>query len=193
MNRPKVSVVIPAYNCEKSIAKSIDSALIQDVSLEIIVIDDCSKDNLDEVMASYGDNDQIRYIKNKQNSGAAKTRNKGVKLAKGEYIAFLDADDYWDEGKLTKQLRLMEETQTVLCSTARELMSSDGKLTGKIISVKPIITYKDLLKHNSINCSSVVVKTEVAKEFPMCHEDSHEDSHEDYITWLQILKKYGKR
>ena len=189
MNRPKVSVVIPAYNCEKSIAKSIDSALIQDVSLEIIVIDDCSKDNLDEVMASYGDNDQIRYIKNKQNSGAAKTRNKGVKLAKGEYIAFLDADDYWDEGKLTKQLRLMEETQTVLCSTARELMSSDGKLTGKIISLKPIITYKDLLKHNSINCSSVVVKTEVAKEFPMCHEDSHED----YITWLQILKKYGKR
>ena len=188
MNQPIVSVIIPAYNCAESISKAIDSALIQDVPLEVIVLNDCSKDNLDDVMQKYQDYDNVRYIKNEKNLGAAKTRNKGVGLAKGEYVAFLDGDDYWAEHKLDKQLKLMKETKTVLCSTARELMTPEGECTGRVISVKSVITYKELMKHNSINCSSVLLKTEVAKEFPMHHEDSHED----YIMWLEILKKYGK-
>ena len=188
MDKVKVSVIIPAYNCADFISKAIDSALIQNVPLEIIVLNDCSMDHLDDVMRKYQGNDKVKYIKNHQNLGAAKTRNKGVNLARGEYVAFLDGDDYWEVHKLDKQLKLMEETQTVLCSTARELMTPEGKRTGRVIPVKKTITYKELLKHNSINCSSVLVKTEVAKEFPMCHEDSHED----YIMWLSILKKYGK-
>lgn len=188
MNRPQVSVIIPAYNCADTISKSIDSALMQNISLEVIVLDDCSKDHLDDVMQKYQGNDNVRYIKNEQNLGAAKTRNKGVDLANGEYIAFLDGDDYWAEHKLDKQLKLLEETQFVLCSTARELMTPEGECTGRVIPVQQVITYKDLLKHNSINCSSAVIKTEVAREFPMHHEDSHED----YIMWLEILKKYGK-
>ena len=188
MDKVKVSVIIPAYNCADFISKAIDSALIQNVPLEIIVLNDCSMDHLDDVMRKYQGNDKVKYIKNHQNLGAAKTRNKGVNLARGEYVAFLDGDDYWEVHKLDKQLKLMEETQTVLCSTARELMTPEGKRTGRVIPVKKTITYKELLKHNSINCSSVLVKTEVAKEFHMCHEDSHED----YIMWLQILKKYGK-
>lgn len=188
MNLPKVSVIIPAYNCAELISKAIDSALLQNIPLEVIVINDCSKDHLDDVMRKYQGNDKVKYIKNKKNLGAAKTRNKGVNLARGEYVAFLDGDDYWEAHKLDKQLKLMEETQTVLCSTARELMTPEGECTGRVIPVKKTITYKELLKHNSINCSSVLIKTEVAKEFPMCHEDSHED----YIMWLQILKKYGK-
>lgn len=188
MNQPIVSVIIPAYNCAESIGKAIDSALMQKVSLEVIVLNDCSKDNLDDVMQKYQDYDNVRYIKNEKNLGAAKTRNKGVRLAKGEYVAFLDGDDYWTEHKLDKQLRLMDETKTVLCSTARELMTPEGECTGRVIPVKPVISYKELLKHNSINCSSVLLKTEVAKEFPMHHEDSHED----YIMWLEISKKYGK-
>ena len=188
MNQPIVSVIIPAYNCAESIGKAIDSALLQGVPLEVIVLNDCSKDYLDDVMQKYQGNDNVRYVKNEQNLGAAKTRNKGVDLAKGEYVAFLDGDDFWAENKLTKQLKLMEETKTVLCSTARELMTPEGECTGRVIPVKPIITYKELLKHNSINCSSVLIQTEVAKEFPMHHEDSHED----YIMWLEFLKKYGK-
>lgn len=188
MNKPLVSVIIPAYNCANYIEKSIESALLQKVPLEIIVINDCSIENLDEVMLKYRDNPRIRYIHNEKNLGVAMTRNKAVQLAEGAYIAFLDSDDYWAEGKLEKQLDLMEKTGDVLCSTARELMTPEGECTGRIIPVKQRITYRELLKHNSINCSSVLVKTEVAKEFPMCHEDSHED----YIMWLQILKKYGK-
>lgn len=188
MNDLLVSVIIPAYNCAEVISKAIDSALQQKIPLEILVINDCSPDTLDCVMEKYSEFENIRYIKNEQNIGVAKTRNKGVKLANAPYIAFLDADDYWVQGKLEKQLNALKQTDTVLCATARELITPDGKETGRVIPVKEEITYRDLLTHNSINCSSVVIKRDVALEFPMHHEDSHED----YIMWLEVLQKYGR-
>ena len=102
-------------------------------------------------------------------------------------MAFLDADDIWESGKLEKQVKLLSETGFVLCATARELMTPEGKCSGRIIPVKERISYRELMKHNCINCSSVLMKTCVAREFPMCHEDSHED----YILWLKVLQKYG--
>lgn len=183
-----VSVIIPAYNCAGTIALALDSALMQDVPLEILVIDDGSKDDLDGVMARYETYQQVRFLKNSQNLGAAETRNRGVSLAKGAYVAFLDADDYWEKGKLKKQLALIEEKNTVLCSTARELMQPDGTRTGYVIPVKPEYTYKDIRLNNEINCSSVLLRTEVAKEFPMRHDDGHED----YLMWLEILRKYER-
>ena len=187
MNEILVSIIIPAYNCANLISQAIDSALIQNVPMEIIVINDCSKDNLDQVMEKYRKCPHIRYLKNEKNLGVAGTRNKGVSLARGEYIAFLDADDYWAENKLKKQLKLIKEKGTVLCSTARELMKPDGTLTGYVIPVKTEFSFKALRLHNQINCSSVVMRADVAKEFPMHHDDSHED----YLMWLEILKKYG--
>jgi teichuronic acid biosynthesis glycosyltransferase TuaG len=181
-----VSVVIPAYNGGKTIGKAIESALAQDVALEVIVINDCSRDNTEAIVEEYLHDPSVRYYANESNLGAAASRNRGVMLAHGKYVAFLDADDWWAEGKLKKQLELIEREQAVLCSTARELMYPDGRSMGKVISVKEKITYHDLLFHNSINCSSVLLLRDVAKEFPM----EHEDSHEDYITWLKILKKY---
>ncbi len=188
MNEILVSVIIPAYKCANFIQKALDSVLIQDVPMEILVINDRSPDKLDEVMEAYRKYPQIRYLKNEKNMGVAKTRNKGVRLARGEYIAFLDADDYWAEGKLKKQLELLREKDAVLCSTARELMNPDGTLTGYIIPVKTEFTFRDLRFQNQINCSSVLIKREVALEFPMHHDDSHED----YLMWMEVLEKYGK-
>ena len=186
MREPLISVVIPAYNCAGVIGRAIDSALKQNVALEILVLDDGSSDDLEAVMAGYEGNEAVRFAKNEKNLGAAATRNRGVALARGKYVAFLDADDYWMEDKLSRQLALMEQTGCVLCCTARELMTPEGELTGKIIPVKETITYRELLKHNSINCSSVLIRTDVAREFPMHHDDSHED----YIMWLEVLRKY---
>lgn len=186
VNKPDVSVIIPAYNCEKYIGKAIDSALAQDVDLEIIVINDGSKDGTEDVIKKYKDMPQIRYYVNEHNLGAAGSRNRGVGLARGEYVAFLDSDDWWERGKLKKQLARMKREGAVLSCTARELVDQNSVSLGKIIPVKQKITYRELLRHNSINCSSVVLKREAALEFPM----DHEDSHEDYITWLKILKKY---
>ncbi len=187
MCRPLVSVVMPAYRCAGTIRQAIDSALDQQVPVEILVIDDGSGDDLEQVvMEAYRDVPEVIYQKNPHNMGAAQSRNRGVKMAKGEYVAFLDADDCWTPGKLKKQLERMEDSGAVLCATARELMTPEGESTGKVIPVKERITYRELLKHNSINCSSVLIRTEVAREFPMHHEDSHED----YIMWLEVLQKY---
>ncbi|MBQ8858132.1 MAG: glycosyltransferase family 2 protein [Lachnospiraceae bacterium] len=183
-----VSVIIPTYNCEKYICQAIDSALSQQVPLEIIVINDCSTDATEEVIKTYSSNEAIRYYKNEQNLGASGSRNHGITLAKGKYIAFLDADDWWEPDKLKKQLKLMKEKKAVLCSTARMLVNPDGSSMNKIIPVPELITYRTLLKHNCINCSSVLLFREVALEFPM----EHEDSHEDYIMWMRILQKYKK-
>lgn len=186
MNDILISVIIPAYNCTRYIRQALDSALAQEVPLEILVIDDCSRDDLDSVMREYQDCPQIRYVKNPRNLGVAETRNRGVSLARGDYIAFLDADDIWAKDKLKKQLKLIREKGTVICSTARELMNPDGTLTGFLIPVKEDYSFSDLRMQNQINCSSVLMKTEVAREFPMHHDDSHED----YLMWLEILKKY---
>lgn len=184
---PLISVIMPAFRCADIIGRAVDSVLRQDVLLELIVINDCSPDDLDRAMEPYLDHPAVRYVKNPENLGAAQTRNRGVAMARGAYIAFLDADDYWEEGKLRKQRAALEKSGAVLCSTARELMTPAGSLTGRVIPVKERITYRELLKHNSINCSSVLLRTDVAREFPMHHEDSHED----YIMWLEILQKYG--
>lgn len=182
-----VSVIIPVYNGEKYIRQSIDSALAQQVPMEIIVINDCSKDGTEDVIRQYLDNPVIRYIKNEKNLGASGSRNRGVRLAKGKYVAFLDADDWWESDKLKKQLELIEKENMVLCCTGRALMNPDGSFMGKVIPVSERITYQRLLRHNCINCSSVLLLRKAALEFPM----EHEDSHEDYIAWLKILKKYG--
>lgn len=108
---PIVSVIIPVYNGSAYIGKAIESALLQGVPLEIIVIDDGSTDNLDDVLKKYADTDVIRVIHNKHNIGVARSRNRGVRAAKGEYIAFLDCDDWWEPGKLKAQLHFDEKNR----------------------------------------------------------------------------------
>ena len=195
-----VSVIIPVHNGCGTIRAAIDSVLDQDMhfesahrigrgsiqEMEILVIDDASTDDLDAVEKEYEDHPEVIFLHNEHNLGAAKSRNRGVLLARGKYVAFLDADDCWDREKLKKQFARIYETGDVLCCTGRELMDESGKLTGRVIGVKERLTYRDLLWHNQINCSSVVMLTKVARRYPMAHEDSHED----YITWMQILSEY---
>lgn len=184
--KPIVSVIMPAYNCEKFIERAVESVLLQEVPLELIIINDCAKDGTEGVIQPYLSDERVHYIKNNRNLGVAETRNKGVRMAKGEYIAFLDSDDWWEKGKLEKQLELIRKRGVVLCSTGRELVDEEGRLTGRMIPVRETISYRMMLRQNWINCSSVLLRREVAEEFPM----EHEDSHEDYITWLKILQKY---
>ena len=185
--KPLISVIMPVHNGAATIRQAVDSVFCQNVPLELLVIDDGSSDQTADILTAYQDRPDFRYFKNPQNIGAAASRNRGVKEARGQYIAFLDADDWWENGKLSLQLDALQRTGYVLCSTGRELMNYDGTSTGKYIPVKETVSYRDLLKHNSINCSSVLLSRNVAAEFPM----EHDDSHEDYLTWLRILRKYG--
>ena len=182
-----VSVIIPYYNAAHTLGRAIDSALAQDVPLEVLVIDDGSPESPDSVLRLYKGDPRVKLIQREKNSGVAAARNEGVCQARGRYVAFLDSDDWWAEGKLKKQLSRLRGTDASLCCTGRELITPDGKKTGRVIGVPAKITYKKLLTSNYINCSSVLMEREKALEFPM----EHEECHEDYLTWLKVLKKYG--
>ena len=183
-----VSVIMPVYNTEKYIAQAIESALCQQVPLELLIIDDGSTDRTAEIADRYADGKRVVLIRNGRNQGVAESRNIGIRRARGKYLAFLDGDDWWSQGKLAEQCRRLQETHAALCCTGRELMNPDGTSKGKIIGVPEEITYDMLLHTNYIPCSSVVMETEAARAFYMCHDELHED----YILWLRVLKKYGK-
>lgn len=185
-----ISVVIPLYNASEYILDALDSVLLQNVECETIVVDDASSDGSDEAVRRYikAHRDcNIRLVKNNQNLGAAKSRNIGVRMAKGEYIAFLDADDKWREGKLLRQLKTIEERNVPLVCTERELMRPDGTPTGRVIASVEMIDICALKKSNHVNCSSVLVKRDIMLENPM----EHSEAHEDYLAWLKICERYG--
>lgn len=179
-----VSVIIPTFNNAQYIQTAINSVLIQNVSYEIIVVDDCSNDGTDNVIKEYCNLKNFHYIRNKKNLGVAESRNIGVRKAVGYYIAFLDADDYWLYNKLEKQLALLLRVHGFFCYTSRILMKEDGTLTNQVLTAKEKVSYYDILHNNDIACSSVILLRKIALKYPM----QNSDSHEDYLNWLRILK-----
>jgi glycosyltransferase involved in cell wall biosynthesis len=117
-----VSVIIPTYNRGRTIARAVDSVLTQSwKSVEIIVVDSHSTDETEEVLASYGD--KIRVVRQAK-QGPPAARNAGIKLAKGEIIAFLDSDDEWLPGKMERQVKLLQagEASGVTCCVCNARM-----------------------------------------------------------------------
>ena len=129
-NDPPVSVVVPAYNAAWCVRRAIDSVLAQEsVPLELIVVDDGSTDETLSVLAEYGD--RLRVV-SKINGGLSSARNAGIKAARGQYVAFLDADDWWLPGKLARQVDTMRlNPELVFCSTAANLVAADGRALGE--------------------------------------------------------------
>ena len=113
---PFVSVIIPTYNRKNLIVRAVDSVLNQSFrNFELLVIDDGSADGTESVMTGIQDN-RLRYLPLPENGGPAKARNEGIRLARGEYIAFLDSDDAWRKDKLQKQLEMANQGfQAVFC------------------------------------------------------------------------------
>jgi len=122
---PQVSVVIPAYNCAGTIERTISSVLNQTFKdTEIIVVNDGSTDDIETPLKKYA-SDVI--LIHQQNGGPSKARNQGISLAKGRYVAFLDADDSWFPEKLERQVDLLERHPEVgFCSTATRVISGDN-------------------------------------------------------------------
>ena len=111
----KVSVIVPVYNTEKYLKKCIDSLLNQNFEdYEIIVINDLSPGNAEKIIKSYNDK-KIVYIKNKTNKGIGYNRNLGIKKAKGEYVCFIDSDDYVKEDFISKMYNYSKENNLDLC------------------------------------------------------------------------------
>lgn len=186
--KPEISVILPAYQAGRSIGQAIESVLGQtcEETWELLVIDDHSTDDTPAIVRRYTKDPRIRYVRRKKNQGVAAARNLGIRRARGKYVAFLDADDWWDADKLKLQMECIRRTGAVLCCTGRELMRSDGAPAGRVIGVPEQITYPMLMRTNVIPCSSAVLLTDVAREFGFVCDRYHED----YILWLRILRKY---
>lgn len=126
MNRfPRVSVIIPAYNAAWCVRRAVDSVLAQDFhDYELIVVDDGSQDDTAAVLASYGD---ALRVMSKANGGLSSARNMAIAAVRGEYVAFLDADDWWMPDKLARQVAMMEfRPELVFCSTATAVRTPEG-------------------------------------------------------------------
>ena len=116
--KPLISVIIPAYNAQKYIRQAVESVIQQttDADIEVLVIDDGSTDSTKEIVYELQeecrnrkmDHREICYCPNEKNMGVAESRNNGIRKANGEYIAFLDADDWWENEKIEKQLQALD-------------------------------------------------------------------------------------
>ena len=122
-----VSIIMPSWNTEKYIAETIQSVIDQTyTNWELLIVDDCSSDNTDEIVTSFKD-DRIKYYHNKKNLGAALTRNKALREAQGEWIAFLDSDDLWMPEKLEHQIGFMKKNNYTLSFTEYEKIDEKSR------------------------------------------------------------------
>jgi len=185
-NNEIVSVITPVYNVASVIESTLDSMLMQSYkNLEIVLVDDCSKDNSAEIIAKYTDKyPNIVYHKQEKNGGAAVARNTALKLAKGRYVAFLDSDDLWCEGKLEKQLAFMKEKDAAICCTAMDCIDEDGNSLNSVRQVRERITYKFLLKNTMIATSTVLIDRNKTGDFQMPLRRGGQD----YATWLMLMR-----
>lgn len=188
-NKEKISIVVPVYNAEKFLKETIECVLNQTYpNFELILVDDCSKDNSAEIIKNEKDK-RVIYLKNEKNSGAAISRNNGIKYATGDYICFIDADDLWEKEKLEKQIKFMKEKNCEFSFTGYEFADENGKPNGKKVKIPNTITYKQALKNTTIFTSTVMfdMKKLSKEDIYMPNVKS-----EDTATWWKILKKIEK-
>lgn len=122
---------------------------------ELIIVDDCSTDSTDEVLETIKDS-RIRYFKNDKNSGAAVSRNKALREAKGQWIAFLDSDDLWMPEKLEKQIYFMESNGYAFSYTSYEEIDIEGNKTGIRVTGPKKITKTGMFNYCWPGCLTVM-------------------------------------
>ena len=190
-----VSVIIPSYNSEKYIGETLASVCAQTYAdFEVLVMNDCSQDRTAEIVEKYAQKDsRIHLINLPGNKGVSHARNQGVRMASGEWIAFLDSDDKWTKDKLEKQLKRQESvnlknkgtTDPDFLFTGSSFIDEDGKPLASVLHVPEHVDFSELLKQNIISCSSVLIRRSLMQKYLMPCSDRF---HEDFATWLTILK-----
>ncbi len=180
-----ISIVVPVYNAEKYIGKTIETVLKQSYqNFELLLIDDGSTDASISKMKTYTDT-RIRLIPLQQGGCAARARNQGITMAKGRYLAFLDADDVWCESKLKRTLDFMKEKDAAFVFTSYEFGDADAVGTGKVVRAPQTLSYREALSRTVIFTSTVMFDLhKLNKESIFMPEVKSEDT----ATWWRILR-----
>jgi len=178
-DRPLVSAIIATYKRAGLVPRAIESVRKQTyTNLEIIVVDDGSPDNTESVVRAIPD-DRIQYIRHETNRGNSPARNTGIRVAKGEYIAFLDDDDVWRADKIERQLHSIRNYDAVLCG----VLVDGWRLS---IHPRPTIALDDL-RRGSFEPSGLLVKAAVMKEILL---DEGLRQGEDWDIFIRIAERY---
>lgn len=182
-----VSVITPTYNCGSFIAETIESVLAQTyVDWEMIIVDDCSNDDTKQIVEQYMNNDsRIKYKSLENNSGAAIARTTAMKIAVGEYMAFLDSDDIWMPEKLEKQVDFMRKNGYAFSCTAYRQIDEYGKDLNRVIKTIKKTNYNRLLLDCPVGNSTVMYNVGVMGKFEVPNIRKRNDD----ALWLQMLKK----
>ena len=184
-----ISVIIPYYKKKEYIISSINSVLNQTYkNLEIIIIyDDLNKEDLNLLKKIKKKDKRIKIYINKKNLGAGRSRNKGIKLSKGIFVAFLDSDDLWKKNKLKKQIFFMKKNGINASHTSYTIINSNNKIIGSRNAKD--MSYKLLLKSCDIGLSTVVLKKEIITSKI---KFANIKTKEDYVLWLKITLNNNK-
>ena len=181
-----VSIITPSYNTAKFIAKTIQSVLDQTYkNWEMIIVDDCSTDNTDDIVAPFLTDKRIKYLKNEKNSGAAVTRNKALREAKGKWVAFLDSDDLWMPGKLEKQITFMEENGYHFSYTNYSEIDDEDKSLGTLWTGPQKVGKARMAMFNYMGCLTVMYDKDFVGEIQIADIKKRND----YAIWVKVVKK----
>ena len=180
-----VSIIIPYSNKKKYLKKTLNSVFAQTYkNFEVLFIyDDPDKSDY-QLFKKYLSKPKVKVFYNKKNLGAGLSRNKGLKYAKGKYIAFLDSDDLWKRNKLKKQLKFMTENKIGASHTSYEIIDKFGKKIGQR-NAKEYLDYNSILSSCDIGLSTVIIEKKILKNFKFPSTKTKED----YILWLKLTKK----
>ena len=188
-NEPLVSVIIPTYNRGRLILDSINSVLNQTYkNIELIVVDDCSTDNTEEILKSINDS-RIKYVKLEKNSGACIARNKGIELSTGEFIAFNDSDDLWLPEKINSQLDFLYENNAEISFCKMECRTPKNKFIHNFpnIDQNKQISYEEILKYNCASTQTIFGKSECFRNVMF---DTRMPRLQDWDEVLRLSQKY---
>ncbi|SFR58109.1 glycosyltransferase family 2 protein [Maribacter stanieri] len=183
INNILVSIIVPNYNGAKYIEDCINSVLNQTyTNWELIICDDNSSDNSVELINNYNDDRIISPVIHNENKGAAVARNNAIRQATGEFIAFLDNDDYWDPKKLEKQVEFMLDGSYTFTFTDYVQFNTKNK---KNIRCKKVVSRNDLLKNNYILTSTVIYNAKKLGKIYMANIRKRQD----WSLFINIIEK----
>ena len=181
-----VSIIMPSYNTGRFIAESIESVQAQTyTNWELIIVDDCSTDDTDAVVAQYCKDTRIRYLKNEKNSGAAVSRNYALREARGKWIAFLDSDDLWEPEKLCKQIAFMENNGYHFSYANYIEIDESSVPNGKLVTGPKRITRQGMYNYCWPGCLTVMYDAETVGLVQIVDIKKNND----YAMWLQACEK----
>jgi teichuronic acid biosynthesis glycosyltransferase TuaG len=189
---PVVSIITPVFNAARFLPRLFESVKSQHgVAFEHILVNDCSTDNSLEILESYaGANPFVSIISMELNKGPVVARNLAIRSARGRYLAFLDADDYWLPNKLFVQTQFMEQSGAALSFSDYRCISEDGAYIGRRIQGPSSVGWSLHHMTRYLGCLTIMINRNRCPDFEF-PDISPSIRAEDFLAWARVIAREG--